>query len=786
MSLLIQYPVPEEMKKFPNWVVWGLGGNSLNKFPYNPATGELASSIDPNTWATYEQACAYATKYAFKGIGFVLSQYDPYTIIDLDDPKGNVEIIQQQEAIFRNFYSYAEISPSGKGLHIILKGTLPGRGRRRNNIEIYSQQRFMTMTGNVYRNVDINCCQEEINRLYYNLGGTIKETHIMEERGEEYYDDETLYNIAANAANGKKFVDLWEGRWHEYYPHSVHPTDPEKGASEADYALIDILAYYTDSKPQIIRMFHASALGKRKKAHRQDYLTWMLDCCFDQKLPTVDLSYLIQDITKQIAETNLEIENPKIALKKEKEDMKLRKPSVYEFPPGLVGEIAKFFYAMADRPVKEIALGAALGLMSGIVGRAYNVSNTGLNQYYLILAKTGRGKDIVSKGIYALMNEVKKLSPPADDFLGPGQIASPEALIKHLDGGTNSFVSIMGEFAFVLKQMTMANAPAHILGLRRMLLQIYSMSGKGLSIRPVIYSDKTKNTKSVPSPAISIVGESTPEKFYEILNESLISEGWLPRWVIIEYKGDRVKMNYRHTEATPSYELVSNLASLCANALTLNSTNSVIDVNFTEEGNAIQVKYNEFCDDQINNATAPIRAELWNRAHLKVLKLAAIVAVGINPISPVICHNCMNWAINLVNADCKNILRRFDAGEIGGTADEVQQINKMLEVIVEFLTLPYMKFSKSIQLINKFGIYHAEKIIPYSYLQKRLVGMNVFKEDRLGATGAIKKVIKTLIEMDEIEMLPVPDRRRKFDSLSACYVVKNQALYQDGKRRGFS
>ncbi len=47
---------------------------------------------------------------------------------------------------------------------------------------------------------------------------------------------------------------------------------PYPSQSEADAALIEILCFYTGDNDQVIRLFHKSALGKRKKAERPDYL----------------------------------------------------------------------------------------------------------------------------------------------------------------------------------------------------------------------------------------------------------------------------------------------------------------------------------------------------------------------------------------------------------------------------------------------------------------------------------------------------------------------------------
>ena len=82
------------------------------------------------------------------GIGFVLSDADPYTFIDLDDCEGDADAIAVRDKIMAGFDSYTERSPSGRGFHIIVRGGVSA-GRRRGKVEVYSTQRFMTMTGDV-------------------------------------------------------------------------------------------------------------------------------------------------------------------------------------------------------------------------------------------------------------------------------------------------------------------------------------------------------------------------------------------------------------------------------------------------------------------------------------------------------------------------------------------------------------------------------------------------------------------------------------------------------------
>lgn len=70
------------------------------------------------------------------------------------------------------------------------------------------------------------------------------------------------------------------------------------------------------------------------------------------------------------------------------------------FPPGLIGEIAQYIYDQSPRPHLSISLAGAIAFMAGICGRSYNTyTGAGLNQYILLLASTGMGKEAAAGGI---------------------------------------------------------------------------------------------------------------------------------------------------------------------------------------------------------------------------------------------------------------------------------------------------------------------------------------------------------------------------------------------------
>lgn len=787
--------IPGELRQLNQWVTWRMedhGGAKPTKVPYNPTNGHKASHSDPFSWTTYDTALTATRNGLYDGIGFVLAESDPYAFIDLDDVHDDAEAMERQLRIFKAFDSYSEVSPSGKGLHIIVKGAVPA-GRKRSYVEVYSNVRFMTMTGNVYHAAPINERQALLAALWEQMGGdAIVSTY--EGDATEKESDQTVLDRAAAADNGEKFKHLWFGQWQQHY----------SSQSEADFALINILAFYTKHKGQIIRLFRLSALGQRPKALRSKYVDYMVARSFDRMLPPIDIEGLKIQMEKHLAErkaaspanpftqvnyvetfsTNTgplgdiapnTTEYPTVA------GVQLAKRPIpfarfqYEKPPGLVGDIANFILAAAPRPVPEIALVAALALMSGICGRAYNVSGMGLNQYILLLAGTGVGKEGIASGIDRLMTTIRTTVPASQQFIGPAEIASPEALLKYMNSTSCSFVSIFGEFALKMKQMSQLNAAPQHAGLKRIFLDLFNKSGEGKLLHPIIYSDKQKNTDIIEAPAFSMMGESVPERFYETLNEGMISEGLLPRFTIIEYRGDRPPLNENHGNVQPSMQLIEQLSGLCGHSLTLNQANRAIHVRQDEQAAMMFRKFDVYCDDCINKGAKEVVRQLWNRAHVKALKLAALVSVGNNPFDPVINEQAADWAIKIVVHDTTMLLERFESGKVGAAeTSDTAQIDDVSAAIMQYLTEPYATLDK----YHVQPVLHAAKVVPYSYLSRRMVNMTSFRNDRMGATNALKKCIQALVDRGELQEISPSDRAARFKTTAKCYAIPNIRAFQ--------
>ena len=146
--------IPPELKVLPQWVCWKWENRDgePTKPLYNSKTGKKASHSDPSTWGLFEDA-VNTSKKGFDGIGFVFSPDDPFCGIDLDECRDPVsgKIERWAEKLIQEFDSYTEVSPSGTGLKIFLKGQLSGGGIKTKHVEVYDRTRYFTVTGEVWR-----------------------------------------------------------------------------------------------------------------------------------------------------------------------------------------------------------------------------------------------------------------------------------------------------------------------------------------------------------------------------------------------------------------------------------------------------------------------------------------------------------------------------------------------------------------------------------------------------------------------------------------------------------
>ena len=268
--------IPQELKNLPNWICWKAvpqprpdDPEHIGKIPINPRTGGKAQSNNPDTWTDFDTAVKASEQ--FTGIGFMFGN-SPFFGVDVDKVEPDIrEFLDGGNGIVSEFIhalrSYAELSPSGKGIHIICRGELPQGARRRGNVEMYDSGRFFTVTGNnIGEYTAVEDCTEAIKPLHEKyLGGTRSEPaqRVIQTAPLPCSVSEVL-EAASRAKNGSRFQALYAGNFAEY-----------SSQSEADMAFCNMLAFWTGRNAALMdEIFRNSGLMRDKWDRRQSGSTY--------------------------------------------------------------------------------------------------------------------------------------------------------------------------------------------------------------------------------------------------------------------------------------------------------------------------------------------------------------------------------------------------------------------------------------------------------------------------------------------------------------------------------
>ena len=274
--------IPSELTARRQWVVWRYekrDGKST-KVPYQAcaptnrgaASGTVrkrpASTTDPSTWRSFQEAAIALRDGPFDGIGYVFSEHDPFCGVDFDKCVADDETHPDVAGLVLTLDSYTEHSPSGTGLHVIVRAE-HGKGRRTSKtswggeFEVYDRTRYFAFTGHhvTGQPTTVNDRQRELEEVLAEVWPPQPATVAApRSTGTVSFDDRDLLDKASAASNGASFDALWRGDLSGY-----------GSASEADLALCNHLAFWTGGDPaRIDSLFRQSGL-MRDKWDREDY-----------------------------------------------------------------------------------------------------------------------------------------------------------------------------------------------------------------------------------------------------------------------------------------------------------------------------------------------------------------------------------------------------------------------------------------------------------------------------------------------------------------------------------
>jgi P4 family phage/plasmid primase-like protien len=289
--------IPDTLRALPLWFNWTWKERTDNgvrkrfKMPVQ-LTGVAASSIDRSTWTTYDRAARAATKFDGLAIGFGHwgTPPDDYCIAGIDLDGCMVEgggLKDWAAEVLARVDSYAEFSPSGRGIHILVKvGPEYLAGVKINlteteHIEFYSTARYFTFTGNhvpgtpddlqsrdaVYKALrsEYEARRPSSQRSRSLRSATKPATAAKDAEQRVSLTSAEIVQKASSGPSGESFARLWAGDLSDY----------RDDHSSADMALAGRLAFWTGKDPeQMDELFRESGLMRPKWDTRRGLSTY--------------------------------------------------------------------------------------------------------------------------------------------------------------------------------------------------------------------------------------------------------------------------------------------------------------------------------------------------------------------------------------------------------------------------------------------------------------------------------------------------------------------------------
>ncbi|RDY21416.1 primase C-terminal domain-containing protein [Criibacterium bergeronii] len=191
MNVNINYGnIPDELKQLNQWVCTLEG----SKVPMKSWENEAASSTNPHTWSCFTDALSSVEKLYYDYLGFVFND-NGIVGIDIDAGYDDEGLMNGLSAdIIGKCGSYTEKSRSGRGFHILLRGTLPFNGKNNlNGVEIYKTARYFIMTGHTLLFDNIVENQEAIDYIV-----------------EKYFPNTRDNSDKVNVGRDKIYSPVWE------------------------------------------------------------------------------------------------------------------------------------------------------------------------------------------------------------------------------------------------------------------------------------------------------------------------------------------------------------------------------------------------------------------------------------------------------------------------------------------------------------------------------------------------------------------------------------------------
>ena len=362
-----------------------------------------------------------------------------------------------------------------------------------------------------------------------------------------------------------------------------------------------------------------------------------------------------------------------------------------DYPPGLVGEVARHIFGASIMPVQSFSIAGGLTVISHLLANRYDIGEmaTPLNLYQVLIGKTGHGKEDPRNAIKSLLLATDTLHGAMEE------VSSETALLRALAENPNRLM-MTDEMGIYLRLALAKNGDTHKQGVIKQMLSLFGLARSSLAPKP--YADTSKNIPAIHGPYLNVLGTTTPEQFIGALTNLAIDDGTMNRLLCVTASG--VGRKNREPRKVVPPELKSKLASL-ATPFGKNTDDSGIKIELEAE-----LLFVEFYEKHQTVAGA-----LWARAEEQARRVAGVIASGDGGVVK-LAH--AQWAIAYVSWCLRNVTREIQHG----MAETVfgQRVLMVLKLIREVRSY---SGDKAYSRFTKRGLMPHGKLLKLSRLSTR-------------------------------------------------------------------
>lgn len=738
-------------------------------------------------------------------IGFVLAMGDGFTCVDLDaDETTPQEVLDNYRHLMEEFDTYTEVSKSGWGLHLWIRGEMVGAVKRK-HIEAYSRERFIICTGKAINGTYAKNDPEIIKWL-----NTLVQANNYEVNNQPQTEsDEVVVARCYEFDHTGKFRALMEGNWAQYVSIRSGQGRGEAffDASEGDASFFGVVTYFTKNFEQAERIWRMSKLSdmearyhdrpdqiaaKTRRFRRPDKLARAIAFAMNKNIEDQKQRDILSDtnaalgrklaesmgITSRMGVPEPELEAMPVTHPAMEAQNVARAMEAYDWPPGMIGELAQHYYRISGRPIKEFAIVSALATMSGICGLAFNIQKyqAGLNNYFLVLAPSGVGKSMITDLPEKLFSELAGHYGciTARQFMSRSSFTHENSLLRALEESP-SLMWASNEFGVDFLQMAQdsGGSKATIPGA---LTSLYDRSGYGKTVRGIAYTDKAKTIEMNHPVALTLLAESVASVVFDNITPKMFEDGFMSRIMFIQYEGIKP---YERTVADSS--LPRHLGEYLAQVVErvgpmVSSPDTVVPtfVGCDPEAQAWIEAFSRQCDDQYNSVA---ESDVWiratcNRYAEKTLRIATLLAVADNALgSPQVGLHHLQWAQSFVGAHNQLILNAARRGAFGGSGDDARGVSVLSGFLADYLK-GMVPVPPSVQRPEEAEAMRSQGCVSYSVLYKRLCHKAPFHNHRRGVKQGIQSCLDIMVDRGLLAIMPSPTALSMFNTTAKVYIVK--------------